>query len=39
MNSLIGYFEKIALVSLEKQDGLIRRLGQKNTPAAVGATK
>jgi hypothetical protein len=28
MNSLIGYFEKIALVSLEKQDDLIRRLGE-----------
>jgi len=28
MNSLIGYFEKIALVSLEKQEDLIRRLGE-----------
>lgn len=28
MNSLISYFEKIALVTLEKQDGLIRRLGE-----------
>jgi len=28
MNSVIDYFEKIALVSLEKQDGLIRRLGE-----------
>jgi hypothetical protein len=28
MNSLISYFEKIALVSLEKQENLIRRLGE-----------
>ena len=28
MNSVISYFEKTALVSLEKQDGLIRRLGE-----------
>ena len=28
MNSVISYFEKIALVSLEKQDDLIRRLGE-----------
>ena len=28
MNSVISYFEKIALVSLEKQDDLIKRLGE-----------
>jgi len=28
MNSVIRYFEQYALVSLEKQDGLIRRLGE-----------
>jgi hypothetical protein len=28
MNSVINYFEKDALVSLEKQDALIRRLGE-----------
>lgn len=28
MNSLISYFEKIALVTFEKQDGLIMRLGE-----------